>query len=98
VVFQFLDFESGVAPVFLENIFLLAVQTLDVDREFLKFFREFLSRASSEPILDTTRTPVTESAFEGYLKYFRILIVPKRLLRKSFIQFSEHFTCEFRQG
>src|SRR5712692_1143237 len=42
MVFQLLDLEPGVAPVLLENIFLLAVQALHANGELLKFFGEFL--------------------------------------------------------
>jgi hypothetical protein len=42
MVFQLLDLEPGVAPILLENIFLLAVQALHANGELLKFFSEFL--------------------------------------------------------
>ena len=43
MVFQLLDLEPWVAPVFLEDIFLLAVQALHANRELPKLLREFLS-------------------------------------------------------
>lgn len=41
--FSFLTLSRGIAPVLLENIFLLAVQALHPNRELLKFLRELLS-------------------------------------------------------
>ena len=42
MVLQLLDLKPRVAPVFSENIFLLAVKALRANRELFEFLREFL--------------------------------------------------------
>ena len=43
MVAQFLDLKSRVAPILLEGLFLLAIETLDANGKLLELFRELLS-------------------------------------------------------